>query len=331
MTNKQINLLYTTIKIPLPNFIYKDLKKYSTEANLYYPQPEELIKKLSKKHKIPQEMIYLTAGIDEAIQITAKTYGKNAYVFTPTYVVYTDVEVFGGKLTRLNSIKNDKFIISTKKIPKASIIYLANPNNPSGITPIKKVEELIHNNPQAIVVIDEAYAQFSNLSVIEKTKQYKNLVVFRSFSKDYGMAGNRIGYLVASHKIIDKVKDKSQWCNVSYLSVGAAISALNHEKYFKEIRKGINKTREDFIKFLQKLNYTILQSNINAVLIKFSSTNKAAKFVKYLGANNIIVSHAGGQSNIGLDHTFVRIAIGNSQQMKTVKKVIANINLSLRH
>lgn len=322
MNQKPINLFYTTIKDPLPDFIYQGLKSYSAHANLYHSQPEELINKLVQKHLLPKKMFFLTAGIDEAIQIFAKTYGQNAFVFTPTYVVYSDVEVFGGKLTQLYSIKNNQFKISTDKLKAASLIFLANPNNPSGITPVYQVVKLIQNNPQAVVVIDEAYAEFSNLSVINKTKQFPNLAVFRSFSKAYGMAGNRIGYLVANETIINQVKNKTQWANVSYLSIGAAMAALNHEPYFQKLRKGINQRRDDFNQFLTQLGFTTIKSNINAVLIKFTSIDFATKFVNYLKQNNIIVSHGGGLSNIGLDKTFVRIAIGTKEQMVILKKVI---------
>ena len=94
MNTESINLQYTTIKDPLPDFIYRGLAEYSKGANLYRPQPEILIEKLSKKLNVPKEMLYLTAGIDEAIQMFAKAYGKNAFVFTPTYTVYADVEEF---------------------------------------------------------------------------------------------------------------------------------------------------------------------------------------------------------------------------------------------
>lgn len=322
MSQTPINLFYTTIKEPLPDFIYEGLKEYSAGANLYRPQPEELINKLARKHNLPPKMFFLTAGIDEAIQIFAKTYGQNAFVFTPSYVVYTDVEVFGGKLTQLYSIKNNQFEISTDEIKGATLIFLANPNNPAGVTQVDKVIELIKNNSYAIVVIDEAYAEFSNLSVIKETTRFSNLAVFRSFSKAYGMAGNRIGYVVAKEKIIGQLKSRTQWANVSYLSVGAAMAALNHEDYFQKMRQGINQRRDDFDRFLTKSGFTTIKSNINAVLLKFPSVERATEFVNFLKDNEIVVSHGGGKSNIGLDQTFVRIAIGTKNQMDEVKKVI---------
>lgn len=317
-----INLQYTTIKDPLPDFIYEGLKEYARNANLYHPQPIELVEKLARKHNLPREMIYLTAGIDEGIQMLALTFGQNAYVFTPTYVVYSDVEEFGGRLTRLDSITGTDFIISTDRINDASLIFLANPNNPAGFTPKEKVMELVNNNRDAVVVIDEAYAEFADLSVIDEVKNHPNLVVLRSFSKSYSLAGCRIGFAVASPETIKKISPKTQWSNVSYLSVGAAITALDHETYFVKLRQDIDKRREELRIFFKERGLQVFPSRINAVLLKFSSDDEAVRFVDYLGSNDIVVSHGNGQSNIGLDETFVRIAIGNQEQIDQVKKAI---------
>ncbi|MBL7159748.1 histidinol-phosphate aminotransferase family protein [Candidatus Microgenomates bacterium] len=318
-----INLQYTTIKKPLPNFIYQDLKEFSQKANLYRPQPLELIEKLSQKHKLPKEMFYLVAGCDEALQMFIITYGKKTVVFTPTYTVYSDVEVFGGKLNKVYSIIDDEYQINPQKYKQANLIILANPNNPSGYTEKEKVIKLIKNNNHAIVVIDEAYGEFApELSVINLVKKYKNLAVLRSFSKDYGMAGNRVGYIIANNKLINSIKDKTQWSNISYLSVGAAISALNHEKYFIKIREDIHTQREKFISFLKEAGFTVLPSKINAVLIKFNTEREAVNLIDFLKKHHIVVSHGNGASNIGLDLSFVRIAIGTLEQMTQVTQAI---------
>ncbi len=317
-----INLQYTTIKDPLPDFIYEALSPYSKGANVYKPQPPELIEKLAKKHNLPKDMIFLTAGIDEAIQMFAKAYGQNAYSFIPTYVVISDVEEFGGKLTRLFSIENSEYKIKSDTIPNASLIYLANPNNPSGITSKEKVIELVKNNPKSIVVIDEAYGEFADLSVIDQVSKYPHMAVLRSFSKAYGMAGNRIGYIIAHPEIINVVKNKTQWSNVSYLSVGAAMTAIDHEDYFANIRQDINVRRDEFIEFLSKSGFVVLPSNINAVVIKFVSEEKGTNFANYLTTNNFIISHGNGNSNIGLDKSFVRIAVGNKEQMQSLREIV---------
>lgn len=322
MNTEPINLQYTTIKDPLPDFIYEGLAEYSKGANLYRPQPSALIEKLSTKLNIPQEMIYLTAGIDEGIQMFAKSFGQNAYVFTPTYIVYADVEEFSGKLTRIPSIVENEYKIRTDEIVGASLIYLANPNNPSGVTPRKSVMELVRNNKKAVVVIDEAYGEFTDLSVVDEVKEYKNMAVLRSFSKSYSMAGNRVGFIVANPEIINVVKNKTQWSNVSYLSIGATITALDHEDYFANIRMDINQRRDAFIDFLNSFGFSVLPSRINAVVIKFASEKEGTKFFEHLSQNNIIASHGNGNSNIGLDKSYVRIAMGNAKQMDIVIEVI---------
>ena len=317
-----INLQYTTIQVPLPDSVWKNLEDYSAHANVYHPQPVELIEKLAKLHTLPEEMFFLTAGNDEAIQMFALAYGKHAYAFTPTYVVYADVEEFGGKLTRIPSILNNEYVIQTKKQPDATLIFLANPNNPAGFTPKDKVIQLIENNRDAIVVIDEAYAEFGNLSVIYEISKYSHAVVLRSFSKSYGMAGNRIGYIVAHSDVIKKVKTKTQWSNVSYLSVGAAFHALDLGNHFSEIRKNIIKKRELFSTFLKTKRFSLIPSMINAVLLKFETEDRANVFIAFLKDHNIIVSQGIGNSNIGLDNSYVRIVIGTHEQMEHVMKVI---------
>jgi histidinol-phosphate aminotransferase len=322
MNEQQINLQYTTIKTPLPDFIYDGLRDYSAGANLYRPQPEVLIEKLATKHHLPKEMIFLTAGIDEAIQMFAESYGSHAYTFTPTYIVYGDVEEFGGKLTRIPSVHNGHFAIQTDTIPDATLIYAANPNNPAGYTTKEAIMPLVKNNPQAKVVIDEAYAEFADVSVIDEVINHPNTAVFRSFSKGYGMAGNRLGFIVASPEIIAIVKNKTQWANVSYLSVGAAIIALDHEDHFHTIREDIIKRRSTFERFLIQKSFTVIPSKINAVLLQFSDESSATHFVQYLASHNIIVSHGNGTSNMGLDKSFVRLSIGTHEQMSAVQEVI---------
>ncbi len=325
----EINLQYTTIKTPLPDFIYEGIRLFSAGANLYHPQPAELIEKLAAKYKLPKEMIFLTAGIDEALQMFQHVYGSTTYVFTPTYVVHADAALFGKKLVKVTCLDaQHQYQVPIKKYADATLILLANPNNPSGFTSKEKVMELVRINPHAMVVIDEAYGAFADLLVEDQVGNNKNMAVLRSFSKDYGMAGNRIGYIVAQPEILATVKDFTTWANVSYISVGAAIAALNHEKYFVNIREDINTRRDGFLSFLAKLKYSVLPSQINAVIIRFSSEKEASSFVAYLAKNNIVVSHGNGNSNIGLDKSFVRLSIGTEKQMVQVKKVISSSSVN---
>lgn len=322
MNNLPINLQYTTINDPLPDFIYEGLKPYVQQANSYHPQPLELIEKLAQKHQVPVEMIFLTAGIDEAIQIFAKTFGEHTYTFSPTYIEYKNVHDLGGSLTELPSLIEGEYQISTDLLPNASLIFLANPNNPVGISSKEKVMELVQNNRNAHVVIDEAYGEFAEVSVIDEVANHPNLTVFRSFSKAYAMAGCRVSYFISHPQTIEQVRNKTQWANVSYLSIGAALIAMDHEEYYVTMRKAICERRDEYTKRIADLGFNVLPSHINAILLRFSTIEDGTRFVQYLGERQIVVSHGNGGSNIGLDHSFVRIAIGSEEEMEILYDVM---------
>lgn len=322
--NDPINLRLTTVKDPVPDFIYEGLRDYVRSSNSYHSQPKELVERLAKKFKVSPEMIFLTAGSDEAIQLLAKGYGANTFAFTPTYLVYSDAKIFGGNFTEINSLKDDTYSINPQKIEKATLIFLANPNNPAGFTVKERVMVLVKENSHAIVAIDETYGEFNDLSVISEIESHPNMAVIRSFSKDYGLAGARIGCLIASSNIIKKIAPFNQWANVSYLSVGAALVALNHEEYYKKMREEIIKRREDFYQFLKKNNFKVISSKINTVLLRFETEDQAKKFTIFLNKHNILVNQGGGISNIGLSLKFVRIAIGTNEQMELVKEIISH-------
>ena len=321
----KIYLKLTTLTTPLPDFIYKNLSKYSHGANSYHPQPDELIEKLSNLHNLPKEMIYLTAGADEAIYLFGLAYSPHVYTFTPTYITYDEIKTIGANVTLVNALNGSDYTISSVTIPDASIIFVANPNNPFGFTSREKIIELIESNSQAIVVIDEVYAEFADLSVIDLITKYKNLAVIRSFSKSYGMAGNRVAYVIAHTEILKKLKTKVQWASLSYLSAGAAIAALEHKDYFLKLIQEVSDTRESFQNFLRSKGYFILPTMINAALIKFENEAKATEFFDYLGKNNFVVSHGNGESNVGLDKSFVRISIGSKEEMRKLEDVISRI------
>src|SRR5260221_218061 len=209
-------------------------------------------------------------------------------------------------------------------MPNATLIFIANPNNPFGFTAKEIIIEIIENNSHAIVVVDEVYAEFADLSVIELTKKYKNLAVIRSFSKSFGMAGNRIGVVIANPEIIKKIKSKTQWASLSYLSAGAAITAIDHEDYFIKLIHDVSERRESFQNFLKANKYFILPTKINAALIKFNNADEDNNFFNYLTQNDFIVSHGNGESNVGLDKSFVRISIGSKEEMELLQEVISN-------
>lgn len=278
---------------------------------------------LADKHKVPIEYIHLTAGADQAIMLLGIVFGQDTHIFTPTYISYGDVTSFGGKITEHYSLNDNNYTVSTETKTGASLIFLANPNNPAGITKKDDVINLVDNNPRAIVAVDEAYGDFTEESVAGDVLQHKNLVVIRSFSKAYSLAGFRIGYVIADPEIIRRITFESTWFNVAFTSVGAAIAALQHEEYFHKIRQDIISERSITETALSGSGYAVIPSHINAVLLKFDDEQQASQFVSKLKDAGIVVNHGNVGSNLGLNKTFVRISIGTIELMKTFHSIVA--------
>ncbi|KKR33821.1 MAG: Histidinol-phosphate aminotransferase [Candidatus Gottesmanbacteria bacterium GW2011_GWC2_39_8] len=317
-----INLEYTTIKTSLPDFIYQDLKEYVRNGNEYHHQPPELVNLLAAKNNIPAESIYLTAGSGESLFNLISTFGQNTVVFPPCFFDYGEVVKFGYKLNQVYSLTENGYQVKPTIFSEATLILLSIPNNPTGTVDKEAVREIVERNPQAVVVVDEAYSFFVKDTVIDWVEKYSNLVILRTFSKDFAMAGFRIGYMVINSRILKEYRKRMQWASVSYLSAGAAMSAINHEDYFRDLCNEIMVIKENFILFLKGNGFKILSSFTNSVLIKFETEAHADNFVKYLNENNIIVNQGNGNSVFGLDNSFVRIAIGTQEQMEIVKTVV---------
>lgn len=312
----QIDLRFTTIMQPVPEFVYAGLQPYVSSSNVYHCQPDELRQKIADTHNVDTGSVFLVAGADQAIQLFCMMYGRRTHIFTPTYITYTDAGKMGGELHEHYSLKDGEYAVSTDHIPGASLVFVANPNNPFGITTREKILELVANNPQALIVVDEVYAEFADQSVLKDVQNCPNLAVIRSFSKSYALAGFRIGYVVAQQAVLKRFDLEALWCNVSYAAVGAASICMDHDDHFAAIRQQIIRERDTTVQWLQQNQYKVVPGMINAVTIQLASTEAASRFKDYMAQNDVLVGQGNGASNCGLDDTFVRASIGAEEQME---------------
>jgi len=322
-SKKPIDLQWTVVHHPLPDFIVEAVNKVITSSNLY-PLPEELEHLLEKKHKLEKGQVIVTAGADYSLLTLGLLYGKNSHMFTPGYNGYLDIEKFPGyKVTQHDSMQDGSYIISTDKIPNASLIYVTNPNNPAGFTGRDRVLELVKNNKQAHVIVDEAYGEFApELSVIDEVNNHKNLTVVRSFSKAYAMAGMRVGYTISNKKVIKDMDTSASYFAVSKPSLAAAISALKHEDYFKQVRQEVINERIKTEEYLKHQGYKVVDSKYNGILIKFPTVKEATAFLNKAKKNNILIDQGSGDANVGLSGEYIRVAVGNPSEMKKFRDIL---------
>ena len=194
------------------------------------------------------------------------------------------------------------------------MIFIANPENPTG-THIGKTsfKLFIDKVPKDVVIfVDEAYYEFARGIDYPETlgmlNEYPNLIISRTFSKAYGLAGLRIGYGLASKEIINVMNKVREPFNINSLAQVAAVAALGDEKYVEELVKEINEGKEKLYKVFNELNVEFVKSSTNFILIKVPG--KADKVVNFLLREGVIVRDMTGW---GLEGYF-RMNVGTKEE-----------------
>ena len=210
------------------------------------------------------------------------------------------------------------------------IIFIDNPNNPTGTYLNKKdLNKLLSNIPKnVVVVIDGAYAEYVNDKKYEKgfdfINNYENLIITRTFSKVYGLAGIRLGWCYTSKKIASILNKVKPPFNGNKIALLMASAALNDVKYLKQTIKKNQTNREWFERELKKLNIKFLKSETNFIFIECKkNSNKSDNIYNLLLQNRIIVRQL---NSYGLPHC-LRITIGTKDEMIKTIDVLKNGNL----
>lgn len=315
-------------RVDLIKKIKRNLKNEHLTA---YPETEVLYDAISKKLKISKKSIVLTPGSDAAIKMCLDLCTeKNDKIITlnPTFAM---VDIYS-KIKRLKQIKinyDDDLNLNYDKIFKSinnnkiSILIIANPNSPTGtVIPIdilKKIFKICFKK-NVIILIDEAYYGFYKFSALEYLKKYNNLIICRTFSKAYGLAGCRVGFLIANPIIATKLFNLRPMYEINSLGVLIANEVLKDGKYLKKNLQDQLNGKKYLINKLNKLNIKYLDGHANFIHVDLKRKKKLAE--KLFFKNNILVK--GGLSSKKYLN-FLRISLGPINMMKKVLKVLINV------
>ncbi|MCH4179621.1 MAG: histidinol-phosphate transaminase [Megasphaera sp.] len=258
-----------------------EFQRYLKQTPTYhYPDPfaEKLRKALADYAGCQPGEVLVGNGGDEIISLVMNTFlnpGDTILVHTPTFDIYgIDASIVGAKVVEVPDLPGfrrdcDTFLTKVKELqPKVTV--LCNPNNPTGeILPLKYVEAVLDASPNP-VLIDEAYLEFSSQdSIISKLSEHKNLIVIRTLSKAFGMAGLRVGYGVAQADVIDALSLTKLVYNMNVFSQIMALSVMAHSD--EVLQHNIPPTiaaRTWFMEELRKIDsVTVYPSVTNFVLV----------------------------------------------------------------
>jgi histidinol-phosphate aminotransferase len=297
--------------------VSKDFKRYPDTNGT------SLRKTIAKKFKLEQNRIILGNGSDQVFELVCKAFlSKNDEVVVSQYsfIIY---RIY----TKLNSGKiiyalENKFISSVDNIlscvtNKTKIVFIANPNNPTG-TYINKNEMLrlrkkLRSN--ILLVVDDAYFEYMNSKNYEcglkLFSKFKNVIVTRTFSKIYGLAGLRIGWGYASKNIIDSLYKLKPPFNVSRPALFAAAAAIKDTVWINKEIRHVRKWSKIFYDVFKKLNISTNMTSVNFSLINFDRVKKNSKEVFYALAKAGILLRKMDTYSI---KNSLRVTVGNSKE-----------------
>lgn len=238
---------------------------------------KDLKKAISEYTGIDSEGILVGNGSDELIQLTLLTFGgtdRSVIIHPPTFSMYqiaarlTDTAVTTVPLR--NGIELDTAqMLAAANAPEAHVVIICNPNNPTGsLFDRNDILQIVRESGK-IVVVDEAYAEFSGETLIPEIKNYPNLIVMRTFSKAFGMAGLRLGYLLGQPDTIRLINKVRQPFNVNMLTQKAGMLALNYlAEYNAQIKTLQEQTQKLWTALSETPGFKVYPTRANFILFQ---------------------------------------------------------------
>jgi histidinol-phosphate aminotransferase len=310
----------------IKNAVNKELKNINRypESTCFY-----LRDRVAKNFKINPDSIVFGNGSDEIITLALKAFidkKDEVIIAYPSFLVYQiQAEIFGAKVIKV-PLENYSYCLGkiAKKITKKTkIIFIANPDNPTG-TYInqEKMDDFLKKVPKDVLLFfDEAYFEFAPEDFpksIEILTRRKNMIIARTFSKAYGLAGLRIGYGITSEKIAQLLNKVREPFNVNRIAQVSAQAALENKDFVKKVVSFINKEKSYLYKNLDRLGVFYPKSATNFILVDFKKDTK--KLYEYMLNQGIIIRELSGW---GLGN-FFRVTVGTRIQNRKFIKSFEN-------
>ena len=315
------------------NMVFLDANENPFENGVNrYPDPyqNKVKSELSKIKGVPTDNILLGNGSDEVLDLIfrmfCEPYKDNVIILPPTYGMY---EV----LANLNAVALIKAPLNTAFQPEvdnilklsnvqSKLLFLCSPNNPSGNSFSNDNVEYLLNNFKGIVVLDEAYIDFSiSNSWLKRLNQFPNLIITQTLSKAYGMAGIRLGVCYASTEIISVLNNIKPPYNINELTQKKALEILKNQDFIKNQVSAILEQRDFLIHELKTINFVlkIYPSDANFILIRVDNANNR---YQQLLDNHIVVRNRTNQPGC---ENCLRLTVGTKEETKTLITILKNI------
>ena len=310
-------------EFPPTNKVFEVMKSFYRYERYPDITAKQLKNKLSEYVSLPVDFIEVYNGSDDALKdIITVFVDKDTKVlsYQPSYTqvntfITTNTEHYE-KINIQDPLGEHHYDFDYCK--SADVVYLVNPNNPTGkLLPVKEIEKLVKKYPNTLFIVDEAYYEFAKQSCTYLVVSHKNLIVTRTFSKAFGLASVRLGYCMAHPDTLSDVRKIRNGKAVNALGQLCGIAALNDLDYLQSRIDEMNDAKKFFIDNLPNY-YQAVNSDANFVLVK---TPDSKKVLEKMRENKILIRDRSAFENL---ENCVRITIGSKKQIIRVLDVMTN-------
>ena len=310
-------------EFPPTNKVFEVMKSFYRYERYPDITAKQLKNKLSEYVSLPVDFIEVYNGSDDALKdIITVFVDKDTRVlsYQPSYTqvntfITTNTEHYE-KINIQDPLGEHYYDFDYCK--SADVVYLVNPNNPTGkLLPVKEIEKLVKQYPNTLFIVDEAYYEFAKQSCTHLVVSHKNLIVTRTFSKAFGLASVRLGYCMAHPDTLSDVRKIRNGKAVNALGQLCGIAALNDLDYLQSRIDEMNDAKKFFIDNLPNY-YQAVNSDANFVLVKTPDSKKVLEKMK---ENKILIRDRSAFENL---ENCVRITIGSKKQIIRVLDVMTN-------
>ena len=326
---EKIFLTQSYFKYPLPEEMLKELSEELKDINRYPSGGEytKLRQVLAEYVGVKMENILPTNGSDEVIEIVSRAYKGEVLIPIPTFSQY-EVSADRGGLSKIlvNCLHDGAYSLnySIQQLDKASLVWICNPNNPTGTRiPQENIINILQR-AKGMVVVDECNYEYLGETVVDLIDKYENLIISRSFSKNFGLAGLRLGFAISNPQNIKRLATFGQYFRVNRMAEKAATKVLKYLDYYRKAWEKIKKVRDKFIREINELGFSAYNSQANFVLIEFKNKEETERVWKHLKEKDIYTLPGWENEFSGLDDQFIRFTIGKEWEMDRVVKVLSD-------
>ena len=328
---KKLRLDFNENTVGCSPAVLRALSRITAEQMAIYPEYQETTKRLARFFRVRPGEMHLTNGIDDALHLIADTFindGDSVLVVEPTFDMYRFfAELAGARIVALRYNQEMRFPVDAvvrelrrpaKLVPR--VLYIATPNNPTGtVVPQADLRRILKAASRTLVLVDEAYFDFSGETILPWIRRYPNLLVARTFSKSAGLAALRVGCLFGKPELLAVMRGASSPYPVNTAALVAAVAAVRDKRFARNYTREVLLSRALLEKGLVRLGAQIYPSGANFVLADFGS--KAHRLVQALERKGILVRERKDFPREG----FVRISAGTRADTRKLLRAMEGI------